>query len=220
MANISMLLSRAMSTYVQKRLTIVQQVGGLTSVTASAPLVSSGGLTPDISILPGQTAGDLLIWDGAAWVPTAPAPSGVLGAAMFFGVSGAAGAPDYAATVAIGAAMPFPQDGPTTGGADAPTRTAPDTFQINAAGVYDISYQASVDEPGQLAVWVNGAAVGATRAGRATGTNQIANRVLMTLALNDLLTVRNDASGAALTVTPIAGGTGDAGATLVIRRVS
>lgn len=61
-----------MSTYVQRKVSVVKQIGGLTNVTATAPLVSSGGLTPDISITPGSAPGDLLVWDGAAWVVATP----------------------------------------------------------------------------------------------------------------------------------------------------
>lgn len=82
-----------------------------------------------------------------------------------------------------------------------------------------MSYQASIAEAGQLAVWVNGIAIDASRAGRGTGTNQISNTVLMSLALADVVTVRNDASSGALTLTPRAGGTGVVSATLTIARV-
>lgn len=47
--------------------------GGVTSVTASAPLASSGGATPDISVSAGTTPGDVMTWDGANWAGAAPA---------------------------------------------------------------------------------------------------------------------------------------------------
>lgn len=43
----------------------------VTSVTASSPLASSGGATPDISITAGTTPGDVLTWNGAAWAGAA-----------------------------------------------------------------------------------------------------------------------------------------------------
>lgn len=46
--------------------------GAVNSVTASAPLASSGGANPDISISAGTAPGDTLTWNGAAWVATAP----------------------------------------------------------------------------------------------------------------------------------------------------
>lgn len=43
--------------------------GSVTAVTATSPLVSSGGTAPDISITAGTTPGDVLKWDGSAWAP-------------------------------------------------------------------------------------------------------------------------------------------------------
>lgn len=50
--------------------------GGVSNVTASSPLTSSGGATPDIALTAGATDGDLLTWDAlsSAWVVT-PAPA-------------------------------------------------------------------------------------------------------------------------------------------------
>jgi hypothetical protein len=48
-------------------------VGTVTDVTASAPLLSSGGPTPDISIdTAGANSGDVLTYNGAAWAAAAP----------------------------------------------------------------------------------------------------------------------------------------------------
>lgn len=63
--------------------------GGVTSVGASGPLASSGGLTPDISIVNGVSIGDIIRWDGTKWVvysPTAPVTS--VGAASPLASSG------------------------------------------------------------------------------------------------------------------------------------
>jgi len=53
-----------------RRVSIVNQGsgGGVTGVTATAPLLSSGGLTPEISITPGSNVNDILTWSGSAWV--------------------------------------------------------------------------------------------------------------------------------------------------------
>ena len=51
--------------------------GGVTSVTASSPLSSSGGATPDISLDAGTTAGDVLTWDGSVWAGAAPTDNGI-----------------------------------------------------------------------------------------------------------------------------------------------
>lgn len=50
----------------------------VTSVTASTPLLSSGGTTPNLSITSGTVSGQLLTWNGSAWVASAPATSGTV----------------------------------------------------------------------------------------------------------------------------------------------
>jgi hypothetical protein len=50
----------------------------VTSVTASSPLLSSGGTTPNLSITAGTASGELLTWNGSAWVAAAPATSGTV----------------------------------------------------------------------------------------------------------------------------------------------
>jgi hypothetical protein len=42
--------------------------GDVTEVSATAPLTSSGGDTPDISIEAGSTIGDVMVWNGTDWV--------------------------------------------------------------------------------------------------------------------------------------------------------
>jgi hypothetical protein len=51
--------------------------GGVTSVSASVPLASSGGATPTISLTAGASSGDVLTWNGAAWAGAAPATTGI-----------------------------------------------------------------------------------------------------------------------------------------------
>ena len=50
----------------------------VTSVTASSPLLSSGGTTPNLSITAGTASGELLTWNGSAWVAAAPATGGTV----------------------------------------------------------------------------------------------------------------------------------------------
>jgi hypothetical protein len=50
--------------------------GGVTAVTATAPLAITGApATPNVSITPGTLVGDVLVWNGAAWVSTAGSPT-------------------------------------------------------------------------------------------------------------------------------------------------
>jgi hypothetical protein len=128
---------------------------------------------------------------------------------------------DNAATVAPGAAVAFPQDGPASAGI---TRSSATQFVLAAPGVYRVFFQVSVTEPGQLMLDLNGsiATTANTVAGRATGTSQIVNEVLITTtAPNTVLRVINPTgNAAALTITPIAGGTHAVSAWLTIEQLT
>jgi hypothetical protein len=126
---------------------------------------------------------------------------------------------DNAATVGIGTDVSFPQDGSSSLSAIA--RTSGSTFNLAAIGTYQVMFQVSVTEPGQLTLTLNGAALGATVVGRATGTSQIVGMSLVTTTvINSILTVRNPAANStALTITPIAGGTRSVSAHLVITQI-
>ncbi len=78
---------------------------------------------------------------------------------------------DNAATVAVGGAVQFPQDGPSTDGDT--TRMSPSQFTLGTPGIYRVTAQVSVTEPGQLVVALDGTELAYTVAGRATGTSQI-----------------------------------------------
>ena len=127
--------------------------------------------------------------------------------------------PDNAATVATGTDVSFPQDGPSSGSAIA--RSDASTFTLSAIGTYQVMFQVSVNEPGQLNLSLNGVDLAYTAVGRVTGTSQIVGMSLVTTTVVDsLLTVRNPASNTtALTITPIAGGTRPVSAHLLITRI-
>jgi hypothetical protein len=123
---------------------------------------------------------------------------------------------DNSATVAAGTAVEFPQDGPTVGGG-APTRSSATQFTLPATGTYRVQAQVSVTEPGQLQVALNGAGLPNTVVGRATGISQMVIDTLITATAGQLLSIINPTGNpAALTITPIAGGTHSVSATLVI----
>jgi hypothetical protein len=126
--------------------------------------------------------------------------------------------PDNAATIAVGAALLFPQSGPTAG-ASPPTRTGPGTFNLPNI---EINWQASITEAGQLQLAIGGVGLPNTVVGRATGTDQIVgSTIITTVAPNTVLSVINPAgNAAALTVTPIAGGTHSVSATLSITQLT
>jgi hypothetical protein len=129
---------------------------------------------------------------------------------------------DNAATVAPGAAVHFPQDGPATGSI---VRSGPSTFVLAEVGTYEVQFTVSVSEPGQLVLALDDgmgfAEDPATVVGRATGTSQIAGVSLVTTtAANTLLQVRNPSGGfSPRTITPRAGGISPASAHLVIKKL-
>lgn len=127
---------------------------------------------------------------------------------------------DNAATIAVGAAVQFPQNGPTS--ATTITRSSVTQIQLATIGTYMVSWQASVTEAGQLQLAINGTGLPDTVVGRATGTSQIVGSTMITTStINSLLTVINPVGNStALTITPIAGGASSVSATLSIIRLA
>jgi hypothetical protein len=169
---------------------------------------------------------------GAVGATGAAGTNGIDGAV---GATGAAGTPginavvafadyyalmpsDNTATVAGGAAVAFPQDGPSNG---VIIRTSSTQFTLPAVGTYMVSWQVSVDEAGQLVLEINGTENAATVVGRATGTTQIVgNRLITTTSANSILRVVSPTGNTpALTITPLAGGSHAVSASLVITRI-
>lgn len=169
---------------------------------------------------------------GAAGPPGAPGIAGAAGAAGVQGVPGIPGAPglldfsdffalmpgDNAATIAADAPVLFPQDGPSSGTI---TRLDASSFLLPTIGTYLVQFQASVSEPGQLMLRLNGAIIPNSVVGRATGTSQIVGVSLVTTTIaNSVLEVINPPGNSpALTITPSAGGTHAVSAHLVIIRI-
>jgi predicted Abi (CAAX) family protease len=127
--------------------------------------------------------------------------------------------PDNAATVAPGTDVSFPENGPSSGAAIA--RTGPSTFNLSSIGTYQIMFQVSVTEVGQLILTLNGADLTYTVSGSQAGNSDIVGMSLVTTTvINSLLTVRNPAgNSASLTITPMAGGTRPVSAHLVITEI-
>lgn len=122
---------------------------------------------------------------------------------------------DNSATVAPGTDVSFPQLGPNSGSGIA--RAEADSFTLADIGVYQVLFQVSVTEAGQLILTLNGEDLAYTVAGRATGVSQIVGMAIVeTTVINSILTVRNpEGTAAALTITPLAGGTRPVSAHLV-----
>jgi hypothetical protein len=160
-------------------------------------------------------------------------PVGATGATGLPGPTGATGAngniafadfyalmpPDNAATVATGTNVEFPQMGPTS--STTISQLDPSNFRLAAIGTYQVLFQVSVDEPGQLMLMLNGVPLAYTVVGRATGTSQIVGMSLVTTSTtNSTLNVQNPlGNSTALTITPLAGGTQSVAAHLVITQI-
>ncbi len=147
--------------------------------------------------------------------PQGPA-GGVLGYADFYALM----PPDNAAAVAPGTDVSFPQDGPNSGSGI--SRLGLDSFNLAQIGAYQVLFEVSVDEAGQLLLTLNGEDLEYAVFGRATGASQIVGMAIVTTtAVDSVLTVRNPAgNAAALTVTPVAGGTRAVSAHLVVTQIA
>ena len=128
--------------------------------------------------------------------------------------------PDNTSTVAAGADVSFPNDGPNSNSGI--ERLSATSFNLTNIGSYQVLFQVSVTEPGQLQLTLNDTPLAYTVVGRATGTSQITGLAIITTTVsNSTLTVRNPAGNTpALTITPNAGGTNAVSAHLVILQIS
>ena len=141
-------------------------------------------------------------------------PGGLISVADFYALM----PEDNATTVAAGTSVEFPQDGPASGTI---VRNNATQFILPDIGIYEVNFQVSVTEAGQLVVVVDGTELLYTVVGRATGTSQIVGVFLVeTTLLDSVLSINNPlGSAAALTITPSAGGVDPVSAHLVIKRV-
>ncbi len=206
---------------------------GATGATGAIGPTGSTGATGSTGIAGATGATGNTGATGSAGATGSTGPAGPTGSIGLTGATGATGSggliafadffalmpPDNAATVAPGTDVSFPQDGPTSAGAI--TRTGPSSFNLATIGTYQVMFQVSVTEAGQLILTLNGADLAYTVVGRATGTSQIVGMSLMTTTvINSVLTVRNPAgSSTALTITPLAGGTRPASAHLIVTQI-
>ncbi len=147
-------------------------------------------------------------------------PAGPSGTALNYADFYALMPPDNSATVAPGTDVSFPQDGPNSGASI--IRTGASSFNLSEIGTYQVFFNVPVSEAGQLELTINGAPLEYTVVGRATGTSDISGMFLVdTTTINSILTVRNPAgNAAALTITPLAGGTDPVSAHLVIIQIA
>ena len=171
---------------------------------------ATAGTSPN-DVVPG-----FYFWDSMKWIPFVSSQAGALAFADFYALMPG----DNTATVAVGSAVEFPQDGPASGGI-VRSGPSPSQFVLPDIGTYQVSWQVSIDEAGQLVLELDGVELQETVVGRATGTSQIVgSRIITTSVINSILSVRNPTGNStALTITPSAGGTHPVSASLVIVRL-
>ena len=162
---------------------------------------------------------------GAAGATGEAGPTGATGPAGPPG-QGGGGSSQYAyiynlsaGVVAIEAPVAFSNNGVLTSGITHAPGNAGVVFTI--AGDYKITFSVSGVEPGQFAIFVNGAMAAGTVYGSGAGTQQNSGQAIITLAANDVLTLVNHSSAAAVTLQTLAGGTqGNVNASIVAQKLN
>jgi hypothetical protein len=130
--------------------------------------------------------------------------------------------PDNAATAGAGIPVEFPRNGPTS---EVIARRSATEFVLPLVGTYRVTFSVSTDEPGQLVIALDsgGGMVELPYAvfGRATGTSLISGEALVkTTVNNSAIEVRNPTGNTpALTITPRAGGTHAAAASIIVQEL-
>ena len=196
--------------------------GGATGLTGPAGLSGLTGATgPTGAIGPIGLSGPAGP-TGATGATGPTGPTGPSGGTLDFADFYALMPGDNTSTIAAGAALLFPQNGATSGSI---VRESPSSIVLPSIGIYQVQFQVSIGEAGQLILGLDSGSgvveVANSVVGRATGTSQIVGISLVTTtAPNSKLTVRNPTGNStALTVTPNAGGTHAVSAHLVITRL-
>ncbi len=155
--------------------TVVSTVGGVTAANVASGANLANAATTN------NTPNTVVKRDGNGNIP------GIISAfADFYALMPG----DNSAPVAVGSAVAFPQNGPMSN----ITRSSPTQFVLPAIGTYQVNFQVSVSEPGQLVVGLDSGAgpseLAYTAVGRATGTSQIFGTCLVsTTVVNSVLSI-------------------------------
>jgi len=149
---------------------------------------------------------------GPTGVAGATGPAGPTGLAGATGATGPGGSSDYGyiynltpQTVAVEDDVLFDSNGVLTAG----ITHAPGTSQITVvnAGDYKVTFSVSGTESNQFALFLNGIEVAGTVYGSGAGTQQNTGQSIITIGANDVLTLRNHSSTAAVGLASVIGGT-------------
>ena len=186
------------------------------NTTIPAPVTSllvyntaTAGAYPD-NVLPG-----FYYWNATKWISIYAPQVGLLAYAEFYATM----PPNNLFTIPPGSAIEFPNAGPSSD--PAITMISPDSYELAAIGTYMVSWQASINEPAQLGIELNGAIIPHTIVGRGTGTSQIVgNSLISTSSIFSVLRVINPfGNSLSYTLTPNAGGSNPVSASLIITRI-
>lgn len=168
---------------------------------------------------------------GASGVPGVKGdvgPQGAQGVPGPQGDTGASGILDFAdfyalmpddnpKPIPVGGAVEFPRDDYISSETGNIVKMSSTEFQVKFRGKYQVQFQVSVSEPGQLLVAINGKEDVRTVAGRENGSTQIVqNCIIETTVEDSVISILNASSNADLTITPSAGGRLSVSAHLVI----
>lgn len=164
---------------------------------------------------------------GSAGAPGSTGPTGAQGIQGIAGASGSLGFAEFyalmpgdnAATVGVGAAVQFPQNGPTSGSV---TRASASSFSIANVGTYRVTFAVTVSEAGQLGLTLNGTLLPRTVVGRAAVASQfVGSSLITTTTANSTVSVVNPVGNTtALTITPSAGGGLSVSANVMFERLA
>ncbi|MGC2176132.1 MAG: hypothetical protein WA614_11785 [Acidimicrobiales bacterium] len=166
---------------------------------------------------------------GTAGPQGGPGPAGPPGPKGDVGSTGPAGTtlafaefytltPPNGFVILQGDSVPFLDDGPADGSGTIENEGL--GINLTSAGTYQVSFQVSVDEPGQLELQVNGVPLPYTVVGRATGTSQITETALVTVSADSALEVINPIGEPnTLTLGSGAGGADPTSASIVVEQL-
>ena len=167
------------------------------SLRAAQLLVTGDAVVDGDLAVAGTITTDNLTVTGAITGPGgSPISAGVLGYGYIYNTA--------AGTVAIEAPVLFSDNGPLLGVTHAPGASA---ITVTNAGTYSILFSVSGVEPSQFTIFINGVANTSTVYGSGAGTQQNTGHTIVTLAANDVITLVNHSSAAAVTLQTLAGGT-------------
>jgi hypothetical protein len=127
---------------------------------------------------------------------------------------------DNPAPIAANAPVAFPNAGPLVG-TGIVSNVGGTTFTLTNAGTYEVSWQVSISEAGQLGIALGGTIQPDTVVSRASGSTQLVGDTLITVGAGAVLSIINPPGNSpAETITPDAGGNNPVSATLTIKQLT